>query len=180
MSRYAPAAAGIRSVPRIRAAAQNGRSRHVPASPISSSGRRIKHSSGLLIRGFGVRVPGGARIYRPLACVDDAGGPACVPFRSAGRFSFQSAKSAATEREAGPTWPVLCSASVGPAAGNAWSMAVRARWARVWSGSRWTYRSVSPGLDCPSSAVISLNGTPPALSCVANVWRLCGIPHKRH
>jgi len=28
-------------------------------------------------------------------------------------------------------------------------------------------RSVSPALDCPSSAVMSLNGTPPTLICVA-------------
>ena len=62
MSRYAPAAPGIRSPPQIRATEQNGRSRKLPTSLDSSSERKIEQSSGLLIRGFGVRVPGGAPV----------------------------------------------------------------------------------------------------------------------
>ena len=61
MSRYTPAARGIRSPPRIPATAQNGRSRQVPVSLDTSSERRIELSSGLLICGFGVQVPGAAR-----------------------------------------------------------------------------------------------------------------------
>jgi hypothetical protein len=61
MSRYNPAAPGIRSPPRIPANVQNGRSRQLPASPGTSSGRINERSSRLLICGFGVRVPGGAR-----------------------------------------------------------------------------------------------------------------------
>jgi hypothetical protein len=60
ISRYSPAVRGIRGPPRIRTTVQNGRRRHVSSSPGSSSGRRIELSSGLLIREFGVRVPGGA------------------------------------------------------------------------------------------------------------------------
>jgi hypothetical protein len=45
-----------------RATAQNGSSRHVLACFDSSSNRRIECRSGLLIRGFGVRVPGGAPV----------------------------------------------------------------------------------------------------------------------
>src|SRR5207244_3618954 len=62
MSRYNPAARGIRSPPRIRPTAQNGRWRYVSSSTDSSSGRGIELSSGLLIRGFGGRVPGGAPV----------------------------------------------------------------------------------------------------------------------
>ena len=61
-SRYAPAAPGIRSPPRIRATAQNGRPRHESSSHDTRSERRIELSSGLLICGFGVQVPGGAPI----------------------------------------------------------------------------------------------------------------------
>ena len=61
-SRHTPAARGIRRPPRIRATAQNGKSRQVPASLGISSGRRTELSSGLLIRGFGVQVPGGAPV----------------------------------------------------------------------------------------------------------------------
>ncbi len=62
MPRYAPAASGIRSTARMRAAGQNGSSRHVPALLDSSSRRIIELNSGLLIRGFGVQVPGGALV----------------------------------------------------------------------------------------------------------------------
>ena len=48
--------------PRIRATAQNGRPRHGLASGNISSERKNEQSSGLLIRGFGVRVPGGAPV----------------------------------------------------------------------------------------------------------------------
>jgi len=61
-SRYAPAAPGIRSPPRIRATAQNSRPRHESSSHDTRSERRIEQSSGLLICGFGVQVPGGAPI----------------------------------------------------------------------------------------------------------------------
>ena len=46
----------------IRAAGQNGSSRHVPASLSTSSKRRYEQISRLLIRGFGVQVPGGAPV----------------------------------------------------------------------------------------------------------------------
>jgi hypothetical protein len=62
MPRYAPAASGTRGTQRIPAAGQNGSSRHVLALFDSSLSRRIEQSSGLLIRGFGVRVPGGAPV----------------------------------------------------------------------------------------------------------------------
>ena len=62
MSRYTPAARGIRSPSQIMAAAQNGRWRHVSSLLDSSSKKGIELSSGLLIRGFGVRVPGGAPV----------------------------------------------------------------------------------------------------------------------
>ena len=60
MPRYAPAASGIRSESRIPETGQNGSSRHVLALFDSSSRRINEHRSGLLIRGFGVQVPGGA------------------------------------------------------------------------------------------------------------------------
>jgi hypothetical protein len=62
MHRYGPAPSGIRSAAQIRAAGQNGSSRHVLALFDSSSRRINEQSSGLLIRGFGVRVPGGASV----------------------------------------------------------------------------------------------------------------------
>ena len=62
MPRYAPAASGIRSAAGMRAAGQNGSCRHVLAWFGSSSRRINEQSSGLLIRGFGVRVPGGAPV----------------------------------------------------------------------------------------------------------------------
>jgi len=62
MSRYAPAARGIRSPPWIRATVQNGKWRHIWSSPGSSSGITIELSSGLLIRGLGVQVPRGAPV----------------------------------------------------------------------------------------------------------------------
>jgi hypothetical protein len=60
MPRYGLAASGTRSAQRIPATVQNGSSRHVLAFFDSSSTRINEHRSGLLIRGFGVRVPGGA------------------------------------------------------------------------------------------------------------------------
>jgi len=60
MPRYGPVPPGIRSTARLPAAGQNGSSGHVPALFDSSSGRINEQSSGLLIRGFGVQVPGGA------------------------------------------------------------------------------------------------------------------------
>jgi hypothetical protein len=62
MPRYAPAPSGIHSESRIPATGQNGSSRHVLALFDSSSRRINEHSSGLLIRGFGVQVPGGAPV----------------------------------------------------------------------------------------------------------------------
>jgi hypothetical protein len=62
MSRYAPAASGIRSVPREQAAGQNGRPRQVSVSFVTKSGRIIELSSRLLIRGFGVQVPDGTPV----------------------------------------------------------------------------------------------------------------------
>ena len=62
MLRYAPATSGIRSESRIPATGQNGSSRHVLALLGSSSSRINEQSSGLLIRGFGVQVPGGAPV----------------------------------------------------------------------------------------------------------------------
>jgi hypothetical protein len=62
MPRYALAASGIRRAPRIPATGQNGSSRHVQALFDSSSRRINEQSSGLLIRGFGVQVPGGAPV----------------------------------------------------------------------------------------------------------------------
>jgi hypothetical protein len=62
MARYGPAPPGIRSATRMRATGQNGSSRHVLALLNSSSESITKHSSGLLIRGFGVQVPGGAPV----------------------------------------------------------------------------------------------------------------------
>jgi hypothetical protein len=60
MSRDAPALLGICSAARMRAAGRSGSSWHVLALFDSSSRRISEQSSGLLIRGFGVRVPGGA------------------------------------------------------------------------------------------------------------------------
>ena len=62
MPRYAPAPSGIRSESRIPATGQNGSPRHVLALFDSSSRRRIECRSGLLIRGFGVQIPGGAPV----------------------------------------------------------------------------------------------------------------------
>ena len=62
MPRYASAASGIRSEPRIPATGQNGSSRHVLALLDTSSSSINEQSSGLLIRGFGVQVPGGAPV----------------------------------------------------------------------------------------------------------------------
>jgi len=85
-SRYAPAAPGIRSPPRIRATAQNSRPRHESSSHDTRSERRIEQSSGLLICGFGVQVPGGAPILTwgftvsgHLARRSDVGGPGVGP-----------------------------------------------------------------------------------------------------
>jgi hypothetical protein len=60
--RYGPAPPGIRSAPRIRATGQNGSSRHTIAFFDSSLRRINEQNSGLLIRGFGVQVPGGAPV----------------------------------------------------------------------------------------------------------------------
>jgi len=60
--RYAPALLGIRRAARMRAIGHNGSSWHVLALFDSSSRRISEQSSGLLIRGFGVRVPGGAPV----------------------------------------------------------------------------------------------------------------------
>jgi hypothetical protein len=60
MPRYAPAASGIRSATRMRATGQNGSSRHMLVLYNSSSRRISEQVSELLIRGFGVQVPGGA------------------------------------------------------------------------------------------------------------------------
>jgi hypothetical protein len=63
MPRYTPAASGIRSESRMPATGQNGSSRHVLASLDSSQAEKAnEQSSGLLIRGFGVQVPGGAPV----------------------------------------------------------------------------------------------------------------------
>ena len=62
MPRYAPSASGNRSATRMRATGQNGSSRHVLTLFVSSSRRINEQSSGLLIRGFGVQVPGGAPV----------------------------------------------------------------------------------------------------------------------
>jgi len=58
--RYTPAQLCIHSAARMHAIGQNGSSRYVLALFDTSSERRIKCRSGLLIRGFGVQVPGGA------------------------------------------------------------------------------------------------------------------------
>ena len=60
MPRYPPTTSGTRSAAPMRATGQNGSSRHVLALFDSSSRRINEQSSGLLIRGFGVQVPGGA------------------------------------------------------------------------------------------------------------------------
>ena len=62
MPRYSPTPSGTRSAARMRATGQNGSSRHVLALFDSSSRRINEQSSGLLIRGFGVQVPGGAPV----------------------------------------------------------------------------------------------------------------------
>jgi hypothetical protein len=73
MPRYAPAPSDIHSESRIPATGQNDSSRHVLALFDSRSERIIEQSSGLLIRGFGVQVPGGApglsRHYTHLLCL---------------------------------------------------------------------------------------------------------------
>ena len=58
MPRYGPAPPGIRSEVLMRANGQDDSSRHVLASFDSSSRRISEQSSRLLIRGFGVQVPG--------------------------------------------------------------------------------------------------------------------------
>jgi hypothetical protein len=60
MPRYALAPSGTRSAAWIRATGQTGSSRHVLALFGSSSRRKSEQRSGILIRGFGVQVPGGA------------------------------------------------------------------------------------------------------------------------
>jgi hypothetical protein len=62
MPRYVLAPTGIRSAPQIPAIGQNDSSRQVLALFDSSSRRTIECRSGLLIRGFGVQVPGGAPV----------------------------------------------------------------------------------------------------------------------
>ena len=62
MPRYSPASPGIRRTPRIPVSGRNGSSRHVLALLDSSSRRISEQNSGLLIRGFGVQVPGGAHV----------------------------------------------------------------------------------------------------------------------
>jgi hypothetical protein len=62
MPRHGPAPPGIRSEARMQATGQNDSSRHVLASFDSSSRRINEQSSGLLIRRFGVQVPGGAPV----------------------------------------------------------------------------------------------------------------------
>src|ERR1700722_42936 len=62
MPRYGPAQPGIRSAARMRATGENGSSRHMLALFDSSSRRISEHRSGLLIRRFGVQVPGGAPV----------------------------------------------------------------------------------------------------------------------
>lgn len=58
--RYTPAPLGIRIRTQIRSTGQNGSSRHALALFDSSPERISEQSSGLLIRGFGGQVPGGA------------------------------------------------------------------------------------------------------------------------
>jgi hypothetical protein len=60
--RYGPAPPGIRSEARMPATGQNDSSRHVLAWLDSSSRRINEQSSGLLICGSGVQVPGGAPV----------------------------------------------------------------------------------------------------------------------
>jgi hypothetical protein len=62
MSRYGPAAAGTTRHPLSRPAVRSGRSRHASAQNDTRKRSKIEQSSGLLIRGFGVRVPGGAPV----------------------------------------------------------------------------------------------------------------------
>jgi hypothetical protein len=62
MPRYAPAASGIRSAPRIPTTGQNGSSRHVPASSGTRPEWKMRTKQRLLIRGFGVQVPGAAPV----------------------------------------------------------------------------------------------------------------------
>ena len=62
MPRYAPAASGTRSALRIPASGQNGSSRHMLALFDGSSRIINEQRSELLIRGFGVQVPGGAPV----------------------------------------------------------------------------------------------------------------------
>ena len=62
---------------------------------------------------------------------------------------------------------------------NALSRASRAR--PLASGTRWPYRSTVVVMDlCPSQRETSEMGTPSARAVLANVCRLCGIPHNRH
>ena len=62
MPRYPPTTSGTCSAAPMRATGQNGSSRHVLALFVSSSRRINEQISGLLIRGFGVQVPGGAPV----------------------------------------------------------------------------------------------------------------------
>jgi hypothetical protein len=70
MPRYAPAASGTRSAQRIPANGQNGSSRHMPVSSSTRSERNNRKNCGLLIRGFGVQVPGGAPARSDLGFYD--------------------------------------------------------------------------------------------------------------
>src|SRR5260370_35966357 len=44
----------------------------------------------------------------------------------------------------------------------------------------WMYSLVVVMLTCPSQDLIRLSWSPDWSRCRAVVWRLCGIPHKRH
>jgi hypothetical protein len=68
---YTLAASGISRAPGP-TGGRNSSSRHVLTLINSRSRTRSEQSSGLLIRGLGVRVPGGARVSRRLTCFDDA------------------------------------------------------------------------------------------------------------
>jgi hypothetical protein len=62
MSRYGPVAVSITRHPLSWFAVQSGRSRHASVQNGTRQWSKIEQSSGLLIRGFGVRVPGGAPV----------------------------------------------------------------------------------------------------------------------
>src|SRR6266516_3903575 len=116
MPRYAPAAPGIRSAAPMSAAGRNGSSRHALALLDSSSRIRIEFRSGLLIRGFGVRVPGGApaltwafflREDRPVAFLGPGASEVLVaplaPFGTVRRGTTWIAASAAARATSGNT-----------------------------------------------------------------------------